>query len=71
MYITCVSGYVGNEVNCLDVDECINSPCDANGICQNTGGGFTCDCNPGYQRDGVSCADIDECIGNNTCDENA
>ena len=37
------------------MDECLSSPCDANAICQNTIGSFTCTCNAGFTGDGLSC----------------
>ncbi len=41
----------------LDIDECgtANSPCDANAVCANTIGGYTCTCNSGYSGDGQTC----------------
>ena len=39
-----------------DIDECQEqSPCDANAMCTNTLGSFTCVCNDGYQGDGLTC----------------
>ena len=41
----------------LDIDECLNvpSPCDANAVCTNTPGSYTCGpCNPGYTGTGYS-----------------
>ena len=41
----------------VDVDECSinNGGCNADAICHNTEGSFTCSCEPGYSWDGSSC----------------
>ena len=41
----------------LDIDECTEESdnCDANTVCTNTDGSFTCACNTGYSGDGVTC----------------
>ena len=41
----------------VDVDECIinNGGCNADAICHNTEGSFTCTCKPGYSWNGSSC----------------
>jgi len=49
---------------CGDIDECNDSPCDANASCNNIDGGYECSCNSGYSGDGASCADVDECASN-------
>jgi len=43
---------------CIDVDECSLSKCDANAVCSNTEGSFTCACNIGFSGDGLNCTDI-------------
>ena len=35
--------------------------CDAQAICENSEGSYTCTCNPGYFGDGVECLDYNEC----------
>ena len=44
-----------NSFTVLDVNECLTTPCDANAVCTNTLGSFTCVCNPGYSGDGLTC----------------
>ena len=56
------------------MDECSQGTnnCDANAICSNTNGSYTCSCNEGYEGDGFTCSDIDECdLGTDNCDANA
>ena len=41
----------------LDIDECsTNNLCDADAICINTIGSYTCACAPGFYGDGSSCS---------------
>ncbi len=48
---------------CMDMDECLsslnnsspNNTCDANAVCANTNGSFTCACDTGYIGDGTVC----------------
>ena len=53
------------------VNECVSSPCQYNGTCEDLLSGFTCTCVEGYN--GTMCEeDIDECIAtpcgqNKTC----
>ncbi|KAM7433982.1 hypothetical protein ABFA07_015866 [Porites harrisoni] len=53
-----------------DLNECLSSPCDANAVCQNTIGSFTCTCKPGFTGNGLSCTDLNECLSS-PCDANA
>ena len=59
---SCGAGYVLiGAYGCGDIDECNDSPCDANASCNNIDGGYECSCNAGYSGDGASCSDVDEC----------
>ena len=42
---------------CIDIDECILDKHTCSDVCNNTIGGFNCDCFSGYklQRDGFNC----------------
>ncbi|XP_046846185.1 scavenger receptor cysteine-rich type 1 protein M130-like isoform X2 [Xenia sp. Carnegie-2017] len=46
----CRSGYLGNGVNCYDLNECSLSThnCHENSVCHNTQGSYSCTCKPGY-----------------------
>lgn len=59
---------------CIDVDECAvpSDNCDAEAVCADTTGSFTCTCNAGYTGDGASCTPV--CgdglvIGAEECDD--
>ena len=56
---SCPAGFTG--YNCsIDIDECLNSPCENGATCINKNGSFTCTCAAGYT--GSLCnMDIDEC----------
>lgn len=43
-----------------DIDECNTDSdnCDANAVCTNTPGGFTCKCKKGYEGHGKTCTGI-------------
>ena len=46
----------GTKGSCADMDECADdgaNNCDANSVCTNTDGSFTCACNAGYTGDGT------------------
>uniref|UniRef100_A0A8C4QY15 Uncharacterized protein n=1 Tax=Eptatretus burgeri TaxID=7764 RepID=A0A8C4QY15_EPTBU len=54
-----------------DNNECIAQPnlCGSKGICQNSPGSFSCECEKGFLLDSTrqNCEDIDECQGNHRC----
>ena len=39
----------------LDVNECLNNPCDQNALCTNTKGSFSCSCKEGFTGNGTYC----------------
>jgi hypothetical protein len=71
---SCPAGYVLDNQQCRDVDECMQIPvAPCNHICTNTYGSFICSCYPGYRLSGDArtCIDINECAeGTNICSAN-
>merc|ERR1711966_289567 len=70
----CNSGFTGTGQSCQDVNECSagTANCDANALCSNTDGGYSCTCNSGFTGTGQSCQDVNECsAGTANCDANA
>ncbi|KAI6227549.1 putative cubilin [Aphelenchoides fujianensis] len=74
----CPSGYIGNGVQCTDIDECAHSStneCSEDPLveCINTKGGYRCgQCPAGYTGDGRMCTKIpfcdpDPCVSNAKC----
>ncbi|KAJ1366550.1 hypothetical protein KIN20_027231 [Parelaphostrongylus tenuis] len=52
----CKHGYVDNaDRNCVDVNECLFSPCHHLATCTNIPGSFVCSCPTGYAGDGKTC----------------
>jgi hypothetical protein len=52
----CADGFVGDGVNCDDLDECAEAdPCPAEARCVNRPGGFTCICPAGEVLEGGRC----------------
>ncbi|XP_071948198.1 uncharacterized protein [Antedon mediterranea] len=66
----CSSGLQDNvNGTCVDINECINSPCDALATCTNTFGSYSCECPSGYTG-GLVCTDIDECsLNSDNCEQ--
>ncbi|XP_070503028.1 fibulin-1-like isoform X1 [Chironomus tepperi] len=62
--LECELGYRYDSAteSCLDIDECLESPCQHN--CKNLDGNFQCFCRRGYKPNGTLCEDIDECQKN-------
>ena len=54
----CNDGYEGDGVGCVDIDECLASPCHGDGNCSNNAGSYTSACNDGFNGDGKACTDI-------------
>lgn len=72
---SCISGYLGDGITCVDVNECDtnNGGCDALTTCTNTPGTRICGaCPSGYAGNGdEGCMDIDECTSDtDDCDSN-
>ena len=42
--LTCPPGTTNATFGCLDVNECLEDPCDSTATCQNTLGSFICEC---------------------------
>ena len=59
----CNTGYEKAGLDCLDIDECAQSPCDPGYACKNTDGSYICLCGEGYyfNMDYRQCLDLDEC----------
>jgi hypothetical protein len=59
----CGNGLECSQGNCSDINEC-SAPipaCDANAICSNAVGSYSCTCNEGYEGDGKTCTLIPQC----------
>ncbi|KAF7670212.1 hypothetical protein LDENG_00043540 [Lucifuga dentata] len=59
------------QTNCIDVNECVENPCEGKGHCVNTFGSYTCHCFSGYSQvitqNRKFCQDINECSMPNKC----
>jgi len=66
----CKPGYLRNDGNCIDENECqTKRPCNQYALCQNLPGTYACKCQAGFRGDGKTCTDINECTeGSHTCD---
>lgn len=71
----CSKGFVGDGIDCKDVDECKSSfrRCiDKKSICKNTIGSYECECLPGYHKRPPflqTCVDVNECRKKSSCDK--
>lgn len=49
----CRPGFTGDPLlGCIDIDECVNSPCVAGAKCINEHGSYRCDCPKGVTGEG-------------------
>ena len=39
----------------VEIDECLDDPCDLNATCTNTDGSYICECSSGFTGDGETC----------------
>ena len=47
----CAAGFIRGGANCVDIDECAESPCGTGAVCKNEPGSFTCQCPGGTSGD--------------------
>lgn len=74
--VTCSEGMkvqsnslIGRDIECVDVDECLDNPCNKNELCSNTLGSFECvqidvlsqHCDDGFEMVDDDCVDKNEC----------
>ncbi|KAK7883342.1 hypothetical protein WMY93_029516 [Mugilogobius chulae] len=57
---TCPIGFTGGVCE-VDIDECEERPCENEGICMNSPGGFHCECKAGFSGN-VCSIDIEKCL---------
>jgi hypothetical protein len=67
----CGEGFELVDLQCVDIDECVDNPCGDDQACWNTDGGYSCICRSGTEMVDGSCHDINECLEDGTCGENA
>ncbi|CAD5220901.1 unnamed protein product [Bursaphelenchus xylophilus] len=53
----CFEGYekAHNSTTCVDINECLLSPCDSSAVCTNLDGTFQCKCVDGFVGNGIEC----------------
>ncbi|XP_072042971.1 retinoschisin-like [Amphiura filiformis] len=56
----CKPGFMGNGLQCEDIDECTSSPCMNDGTCEDGQFSYSCRCAPGYTGDTCQTGSIDE-----------
>lgn len=47
----CRPGFTGGNFGCIDIDECVDNPCQNGAICKNEPGSFSCQCPGGTSGD--------------------
>ncbi|KAL4228481.1 hypothetical protein ACF0H5_011528 [Mactra antiquata] len=52
----CKTGFILVNEECVDINECLENPCDPNAVCVNFDGGFQCTCENGYFGNGEVCS---------------
>ncbi|KAI8496320.1 hypothetical protein Bbelb_261610 [Branchiostoma belcheri] len=55
---SCQQGFFFNGTDCVDLDECLTSPCREFADCVNLSGNYTCTCRPGYIGDGLGSCQV-------------
>ncbi|XP_078621254.1 uncharacterized protein LOC144887730 [Branchiostoma floridae x Branchiostoma japonicum] len=58
---SCQQGFVSNGTGCVDLDECLSSPCHQFADCTNLPGNYTCNCLPGYTGNGLDSCKVFLC----------
>ena len=46
----------------LEIDECLNDPCDSNATCTNTARSYICECNTGFSGSGFTCTSMTDTL---------
>ena len=61
VYVLCIKFSNVAQIVITDIDACESetNTCDANAVCENTQGSYTCTCTSGYTGDGEECTGID------------
>ena len=68
----CEFGYIFSVNQCVDINECQNSPCDPSAVCQNQPGSYQCVCPPGkVLHQTGKCLSSDQCISDTDCPSTA